>query len=408
MDKTSTNPSSRSDKNDVMISVVMPCLNEEKSIAYCIDKALEGIKRTGLKGEVVVSDNGSKDNSVKIAQFKGARVVHEPKRGYGNAYIKGLSEARGRYIVMADSDKTYDFTDIKKFIDPLRGQDEKKTKNRKTEKYDMVIGTRLKGKIMPGAMPWLHEHIGNPLLSWFLNVLFKTGVSDSHCGMRSFTKEAFERMHLKTTGMEFASEMVINASKAKLKIKEVPITLYANPDRKPHLKSFSDGWRHLKFMILYSPFHLFFLPGILAIVLGFLMMLGLLITGAQLFGFNLGPISGMLASLLVLIGFQIITLGYFSKIVYSKVSSFDDDKNFKGALKFIDESFGIEKALAKGIIIFIIGVLINLFVVYKWVHNNFGAMSTLDGIISISGVTLIFVSVQLVFSSFFAGILKSY
>jgi glycosyltransferase involved in cell wall biosynthesis len=380
----------------IEVSVVMPCLNEEKSIAYCIEKALEGIKKTGLNGEVVVSDNGSTDNSVRIAKSKGARVVYQPKKGYGNAYIKGFTEARGKYIVMGDSDKTYDFTDIKKFTSPL------------TKGYDMVMGTRLKGRIMPGAMPWLHQYIGNPLLSWFLNVLFKTGVSDSHCGMRSFTKKAFESMHLKTTGMEFASEMVINASKAKLKIKEVPITLYANKDRKPHLRSFSDGWRHLKFMVLYSPFHLFFLPGIICVILGFALLLGLLFSGAQLFGFNLGPISAILASLLVLIGVQIITLGYFSKIVYSKISSFDSDRNFTGTLRFIDRFFSIEKSIMIFVILFAIGIIIEGLVLYKWLGEGFGPLSTTDGIISILGVTLIFVGVQMLFSSFFASILKSY
>jgi glycosyltransferase involved in cell wall biosynthesis len=380
----------------VKVSVVMPCLNEEGSIAYCIDKAFEGIKKTGLSGEVVVSDNGSTDNSVRIARSHGARVVHQPKRGYGNAYIKGLSEARGKYIVMADSDKTYDFTEIKRFVDPLM------------KGYDMVMGTRLKGKIMPGAMPWLHQHIGNPLLSWFLNVLFKTGVSDSHCGMRGFTKDAFERMHLKTTGMEFASEMVINSSKAGLKIKEVPITLYANNDRKPHLRSFSDGWRHLKFMILYSPFHLFFLPGIILMIAGFAMLLGLSFSGAKLFGLNLGPISAILFSLLVLIGLQMITLGYFSKIVYSKMSSFEDDKKFKGVLRFIDDFFSIENSMIAFIVLLVVGIAINALILYKWFNEGFGTLSTTDGIISIFGVTLIFVGVQMLFSSFFSSILKAF
>jgi len=380
-------------KNNIVISVVMPCLNEEQSIAYCIDKAFEGIKSTGLRGEVVVSDNGSKDNSVKIAKSKGARVVHQPLRGYGNAYMKGITEAYGKYIVIGDSDKTYDFTDLKKFITPL------------TKGYDMVMGSRLKGKIMPGAMPWLHKYIGNPLLSWFLNVLFKTGISDSHCGMRSFTKDAFNRMHLKTTGMEFASEMVINSSKAGLKIKEVAITLYANTDRKPHLRSFRDGWRHLRFMMLYSPFHLFFLPGIISFLLGIMIFLGLMITRADIYGLNLGPLSASLGSLLTIIGFQIITLGYFSKVAYSKISSFD--KELKGVIKIVDKLFVMGTSIIIASILFAAGFIINLAVLIRWIVLHYGGLSLINGVISIFGITLIFLSVQLIFSSLFVNILKS-
>jgi len=221
----------------VKVSIVMPCLNEEKTLAICIRKAKSGIKKLGISGEVVIADNGSTDNSIKIAKKEGARVVHQPRKGYGNAYKLGFAKAKGKYIIMADSDNTYDLTDIARFIKPL------------DEGYDMVMGSRIKGYIEPGAMPWLHEYIGNPGLTFMLNVLFQTGISDAHCGMRSFTKEAYQRMQLKTNGMEFASEMVINASLAKLKITEIPITLYANRERTPHIHSFRDGWRHIIFML---------------------------------------------------------------------------------------------------------------------------------------------------------------
>ena len=194
------------------VSVVMPCLNEEETIGECIRKAQQAFREHHLRGEVVVCDNGSQDRSVDISRQLGARVVFQNKKGYGNAYLKGIREAHGRYIVMGDSDNTYDFSALLPFIEPLR------------QGYDMVMGSRLRGKILPGAMPWLHRYIGNPFLSRFLNVLFKTGVSDSHCGMRSFTREAFEKMKLMTPGMEYASEMVIKASRAGLKIAEVPIT----------------------------------------------------------------------------------------------------------------------------------------------------------------------------------------
>jgi len=222
---------------DYELSVVMPCLNEENTIGICVQKAVSAIKKHGINGEVVVSDNGSEDNSISIAKAQGARVVHQPIKGYGNAYRKGFEEAKGKFIVMGDSDNTYDFQEIPRFLDYLR------------QGYEFVIGSRLRGRILPGAMPWLHQYIGNPGLTMFLNILFKTGISDSHCGMRGFTKDAYEKMKLRTTGMEFASEMVIRASQERLKITEVPIIYYPRPiDSVAKLHSFRDGWRHIKFM----------------------------------------------------------------------------------------------------------------------------------------------------------------
>jgi glycosyltransferase involved in cell wall biosynthesis len=225
------------EKQNPEVSIVMPCLNEEKTIGICIKKAKQAIRELKLDAEVIVSDNDSSDKSVEIAESLGARVVHQSLRGYGNAYKKGFAQAKGKYILMGDSDNTYDFTDISRFIEPLK------------KDYDMVMGTRLKGKIMPGAMPWLHQYIGNPFLTGLIRLLFKSHISDAHCGMRSFTKGAYEKMHLKTAGMEFASEIVINAIKARLRIKEIPITLYANRERIPHLNSLNDGWRHIKFIL---------------------------------------------------------------------------------------------------------------------------------------------------------------
>ncbi|MEM4267908.1 MAG: glycosyltransferase family 2 protein [Candidatus Woesearchaeota archaeon] len=380
-------------KANIEVSIVMPCLNEENSIGFCVEQAKKAIKKLGLPGEVIVSDNGSVDRSVQIAKNRGARVVHQPLRGYGNAYLKGISSAKGKYIMIADSDKTYDFMDIEKFILPL-----------KDEGYDMVMGTRLKGRIMPGAMPWLHKKIGNPILSGFLNMLFHTGLSDAHCGQRSFTKKAFEKMFLKTGGMEFASEMVINASKAGLRIKEVPITYYANKDRKPHLRSFRDGWRHVRFMLLYSPFHLFFVPGITIFLIG-AALLTLMSTKEVMIGqVSLGPITAVFGSLLCVFGFQIILLSYFAKVAYSKISPFD--KQFSGALKVIDKLLSIEKSLLIGCIMIFMGVLIDAFILFKWLSSNMGQLSLRDGSLAVSALTIIIFGMQIIFSAFLTSIIK--
>ena len=208
-------------ENSIEVSVIMPCLNEAQTVGACVQKALRAMKVLGVSGEVVIADNGSTDSSPLIAEEAGARVVYQPVRGYGSAYLAGIGAAKGKYIIMGDSDDTYDFSNLEPFLTPLRNG------------YDFVIGSRLKGNILPGAMPWLHRYIGNPILTGILNLLFKAGVSDAHCGMRAFTRGAYEKMSLRTTGMEFASEMVIKAAKAKLKIAEVPITYYPREGEQP-------------------------------------------------------------------------------------------------------------------------------------------------------------------------------
>ena len=221
---------------NVQVSIVMPCLNEEETLGICIQKAQRTLDALGIVGEVVIADNGSTDASAEIAERLGASVVHQPTRGYGAAYLAGLAAAQGQYIIMGDSDDTYDFTDLERFITPLQNG------------YDLVIGNRFKGKILPGAMPWARRYIGNPILSGMLRVLFGTYISDSHCGMRSFTAEAYKRMDLKTTGMEFASEMVIKAVETDLKILEIPIT-YHPRGGESKLNAIRDALRHIRFML---------------------------------------------------------------------------------------------------------------------------------------------------------------
>jgi glycosyltransferase involved in cell wall biosynthesis len=241
------------------LTVVMPCLNEERTLPVCVEKAIATMQRLGIHGEVLVVDNGSTDRSVEVARRAGARVSYQPLRGYGNALRKGFEDADGRFIIMGDCDDSYDFTDLERFVTRLRGG------------ADLVMGNRLRGEIKPGAMPWSHRWIGNPLLSTFLNVLYRTGVGDSHCGMRGFTKEAFRKMNLLMPGMELASEMVIKSSLAGLRIEEIPITLWPDGrDRPPHLRSFRDGLRHLRFMLMCSPMFLFVLPGLALTLLGLL------------------------------------------------------------------------------------------------------------------------------------------
>lgn len=222
----------------VEISIVLPCLNEEDAIGGCIDTIKAIISKQKLNAEILVVDNASTDRSAEIAREHGARVVSQPARGYGNAYLKGFAEARGRFIVMADADNTYDFNEIADFVAPLR------------QGYDLVMGNRFTGRMAPGAMTWSHRYIGNPILSGLLNLFFHTGVRDAHCGMRAFTKSAYERMHLRTGGMEFASEMVINAAKAGLKITEKPIAYHPRIGESK-LHTLRDGWRHLRFMFAY-------------------------------------------------------------------------------------------------------------------------------------------------------------
>src|SRR5580658_3920415 len=239
----------------VDISVVMPCLDEEARVGICVAKAFDGISRSGLRGEVIVSDNGSTDNSVAVAEAAGARVVHQPRRGYGNAYLKGFSEARGRYIVMGDSDDTYDFSVLDKLVEPL------------TTGADYVLGSRFGGEIKKGAMTFSHRYIGNPILTRILNRFFGLRSSDAHSGMRAFTREAYERMALRCEGMEFASEIVIKAARANLKVTEVPI-IYHPRVGETKLNTLRDGWRHLRFMLLLCPQWLYIVPGVLLFALG--------------------------------------------------------------------------------------------------------------------------------------------
>ena len=370
----------------IEVSVVMPCLNEEETIGICIEKAQNAFKTDGILGEVIVADNGSTDNSVAIAEELGARVVHQPIRGYGAAYLAGINAAQGEYIVIGDSDDTYDFSDLERFITPLRNG------------CDFVIGSRLKGKILRGAMPPLHRYIGNPVLTGILNLLFRSGVSDAHCGMRSFTREAYQQMELQTTGMEFASEMVINAKKAALKIEEIPITYYPR-EGESKLNSFRDGWRHLRFMLMLSPTFLFLIPGILLLLLGFVGTV-VLLPGPLQIGERAYDVHVMvLACLLCLLGYQILLLGLSARTL-SVIRGFSRNGSF---IQFIYQKFSLEKGLLFGFVVFLIGFLIDGWIAYDWIKSGFGTLQKVRP--ALFALLLMVLGAQTVFFAFFLSML---
>ena len=371
---------------NILVSVVMPCLNEEETLGTCIQKAQNTLEELDIQGEVIVADNGSTDASVEIAERLGARVVHQPLRGYGAAYLAGIAAAEGQYIVMGDSDDTYDFTDLERFITPLR------------DGCDFVIGNRLKGEILPGAMPKLHRYLGNPVLTGILNVLFRSGVSDAHCGMRSFTREAYQQMELQTTGMEFASEMVIKAIKTDLKIKEIPIIYYPRKGESK-LNSFRDGWRHLRFMLMLSPTYLFLIPGILLFLLGLIGTVALL-PGPLQIGNRAYDIHVMvLACLLCLLGYQVLLLGLSARTL-------SVTRGFSGSdplIQFIYRHFTLEKGLLLGCVIFAVGFLIDGWIAYGWVTSGFGELQKVRP--ALFALLLMILGTQTIFSAFFVSML---
>jgi glycosyltransferase involved in cell wall biosynthesis len=381
------------------ISVVMPCLNEAASVGVCIEKAWEGIRRTGLIGEVVISDNGSTDGSVEVATRAGARVVRQPERGYGNAYLKGFAEARGRYIIMGDSDGSYDFTQIDRLIQPLRDGT-----------HDYVLGSRFAGKILPGAMPWSHRYIGNPVLTGVLNRLFKIDSSDAHSGMRAFTAEAYRRMALQSAGMELASEIVINAAKAGLRGTEVPIT-YHPREGESKLHSMRDGWRHLRFMLLLSPNWLFVWPGLVMFVLG-LAGQGLLLPGPLNLGFHALDVHfSVLFALSAILGYQTMLFGVFARTWLTAEPGHVPDGAGPGRRSddrlqhWFDRNYTLERGLVGGAVVFLVGFAIDAAVLVHWLQKGLGPINSLRP--ALLAMTLMMVGAQTGFASFFLSLLRA-
>jgi glycosyltransferase involved in cell wall biosynthesis len=366
-----------------VVSVVIPCLNEAETIEECVRRALTTLEGNDLPGEVVVVDNGSEDGSDELAAHAGARVVHEPRRGYGSAYLAGFAAARGAYILMADADLTYDFGDIPRFLDRLEGG------------ADMVIGDRM-DNIQPGAMPWLHRYVGNPILSGVLNVFFRTGVRDAHCGMRAMRREILPQLDLRTTGMEFASEMVIRASKTGSKIEQLPIE-YHPRGGESKLSSFRDGWRHLRFLLVHSPTYLFIVPGAILSVLGALVSLTVL-TQISIFGRPWDLHAMIAGALLMIVGSQVLALGlaahaYGTYFMGEKDPWFD---RMRARLR-------LEHGLLLGGVITLAGLVIAAAIVVIWVNRGFGQLG--EERLAVLAASLIIVGIQVFFASFLLSIL---
>jgi glycosyltransferase involved in cell wall biosynthesis len=366
-----------------LVSVVIPCLNEAESISRCVTLALETLEAHAIPGEVIVADNDSEDASAELAADAGARVVSEPRRGYGSAYLAGFAAARGTYIVMADADLTYDFGEIPRFLTELE------------DGADMIIGDRMK-HIHPGAMPWHHRYIGNPLLSGLLNVLFHTGVSDAHCGMRAFRRDRLELLDLRTTGMEFASEMVIRAAKAKLEIRQLPIE-YHPRHGESKLSSLRDGWRHLRFLLLHAPNHLFILPGALMSLLGGLIALTV-IAHIDLLGRSWDLHTLIAGSLLLIVGAQVVSLGLCAH-AYATYFMGEEDPWFDR----MRARLRLEHGLLLGSIVALAGLVLIATIVLDWIGRGFGSLS--QERTAILAATLLVLGIQIVFSSFLLSIL---
>jgi glycosyltransferase involved in cell wall biosynthesis len=346
---------------------------------------LEG---NAIDGEIIVADNGSTDGSQSVAVETGARIIHAETRGYGAALIDGIAAARGHFIIMGDADDSYDFANLAPFLDKLR------------QGYDLVMGNRFKGGIKPGAMPFLHRYLGNPFLSWLGRLFFRASIGDFNCGLRGFRKSSVEKLDLKTTGMEFASEMIVKAVLFNQRVAEVPTVYW--PDRRSrssHLRTFRDGWRHLRFLLLYSPDWLFMIPGVSLFSLGFLLLLALASGPIQIGKLHFDLHYVVLGSLMVLLGAQVISMGIYAKM-YSLVSHLiESDLIIGWFLKY----FNLERGIILGGLVFLVGFSINVVILDKWVKAGFGSLFLIRE--AILAMTLMVIGAQLVFSSFFMSIL---
>jgi glycosyltransferase involved in cell wall biosynthesis len=382
--KQQTSPAgSPADGRALMVSVVIPCLNEAETIEQCVTSALEVLRSNDIPGEVIVADNDSEDESPLLATAAGAIVVHAPERGYGSAYLAGFAVARGRYIVMADADLTYDFEEIPRFVAELENGS------------DMVIGNRMKN-IHPGAMPWHHRYIGNPLLSGFLNLLFRTGIDDAHCGMRALRTDVLPRLGLRTTGMEFASEMVIRAAKERLVLSQFAIEYHPRVGESK-LSSFRDGWRHLRFLLVHSPNHLFIFPGAVMAAIGAVVEF-IVISHLGVFGREWDIHALIAGALLAIVGTQVVALGICA---HAYATYFMDDRD-----RWFDRMrarYKLEHGLLLGGALVLAGLAVGAVIVIDWINHGFGVLS--EERLAVLAATLIIVGIQIFFSSFLLSIL---
>jgi glycosyltransferase involved in cell wall biosynthesis len=371
---------------ELELSVVMPCLNEERTLPVCIAKALNAMRERGIVGEVLVVDNGSTDRSVVVAREHGARVVCQPLKGYGNALRKGFAESRGRFVIMGDCDESYDFRDIPRFVDQLRGGAE------------LVMGNRLQGGIKPRAMPWLHQRLGNPGLTWFMNLLFGTNSGDVYCGMRGMRKDAIRRMNLQMPGMELAPEMVIKSTLAGLKVEEIPITLWPDGrDRKPHLRSFRDGWRGLRFMLMCSPTALFVVPGLFLTIIGVLAIPAVMIAGYGTYETFFSPNFLFGCSVLAVCGWHLLLFGFLAKLHAHHVDPVFRDER----IERLATTFTVNRGLLAGLTLLAASAGFGLPVLIHWFRT---LTLPAPGQWILAG-TLFLLGFETVFASFLIGIL---
>jgi hypothetical protein len=367
------------------ISVLIPCLNEEEAVGAVVDQAWEGIERSGRTGEVIVVDNASTDRSADVAADHGAIVIREERPGYGSAYLAGLAHARGDYIVMGDADETYPIRDLAPFVDRLAEGD------------DLVMGSRFEGTIHGEAMPWLNRHIGNPILTGLLNVLFGVKISDAHCGMRAVRKDALTTLDLHSTGMEFASEMVFKAFRRKLRVSEIPIDYYPRVGESK-LNRFGDAWRHVKFMLLYSPSWLYFVPGLILLALGAIGALALATGPVTVLGrtWQIHTLFACIAA--ILLGTQITQLGIFAR-AFAATHLGERD----GLVERARGRITVEHGLVFGAILLVSGLVVVLVIFGAWAFGGFGALA--HEYATAIGFTLVAVGTQVILGSFFLGLL---
>jgi glycosyltransferase involved in cell wall biosynthesis len=379
------------DRDGVELSVVMPCLNEAATVGICVKKAMDALELHGIRGEVIIADNGSTDGSQQIAREFGARVVPVERRGYGSALQSGIAAAHGEFILMGDADDTYDFSQLNEFVAKLR------------EGYDLVMGNRFLGKILPGAMPPLHRYLGNPVLTGIGRLFFKSPVGDFHCGLRAFRKDAIEELGLRTLGMEFATEMVVKATTFGLSVTEIPTTLAPDRrDRPPHLRTWRDGWRHLRFLLLYSPRWLFLYPGIALFAAG-IGISAILLPGPRAVGNVVFDIHTLLfAAMAILIGFQSVVFATFTKVFAISEGLLPEDPRLTRMFRYVT----LEVGLIAGVLLILAGAGAWILGLEYWRIREFGALDPVKTLrIVIPGVVCFTLGFQIILSSFFLSVL---
>lgn len=375
----------------IELSIIMPCLNEAETLAICINKARGFLERAGISGEVVIADNGSTDGSPEIARANGARVVAVAEKGYGSALRGGIEAARGRYVIMGDADDSYDFVNLMPFIERLRLGD------------DLVMGNRFRGGIRPGAMPPLHRYLGNPVLTWIGRLFFGSPCGDFHCGLRGFNRASIRGLELRTSGMEFASEMIVRASLERLRISEVPTTLSKDGrSRPPHLRSWRDGWRHLRFLLMYSPRWLFLYPGLALVVAGLLVGGWLLPQPRQLMGVVFDFHTLFYAGLAVVIGYQSVIFAVSTLLFVSSEGLLPEDRRLNEAFARVS----LEAGLMAGLLLVLLGLAGTIWAVADWGWQAFGPLEPgrMMRLLIPSGTALV-IGCQTIFASFFLSIL---